>query len=227
MSSIRAISLHVDRFRGRRAALLRLLRDTAPDVACLHRVPRHPLSSTRLGLLASDTGMVVAGGGRLSAGAAVLTTLRVDVQEAVVHKGAGGGLVLAPGRLLDGQRFQVATLDPRGDVADQQALAAHLLALLGAGRGPAVVASPLGTGVPVHEMLATELVDLTPDAPATTPAQQPRTREHGLLGRGVHARLLPLPGAIGERPELLATVAVHRPVLVEVTLGRGTRETLG
>ena len=220
MSTLRILSLHVDRFRGRRAALLRVLRDTAPDIACLHRVPLRPLSATRLGVLASDTGMVVAGGGRLSAGAAVLTTLRVGVQEATVHRSPGGGFVLAPCRLLDGSRLQVATVDPRRSVGDQQALAAQLLALLGAvDAGSAVVASPLGTGVPVHEMLATELADLTPGAPPTTPAEQPRTREHGLLGRGVHARLLPLPGAVGERPELLSTVAVHRPVLVEVDLG--------
>ena len=220
MPTLRILSLHVDRFRGRRAALLRLLRDTAPDVACLHRLPRHPLSGTRLGALASATGMVVVGGGRLSAGAAVLTTLRVDVQDATVRRSPGGGFVLAPCRLLEGSGLQVATVDPRGAVADQQALAAELLARLGAGDpGPAVVASPLGTGVPVHEMLAAELDDLTPDAPATTPAQRPRTREHGLLGRDVRARLLTLPGAVGERPELLSTVALHRPVLVEVDLG--------
>lgn len=219
MPTLRVASIHVDRFRGRRSALLRLLRDTAPDVALLHRVPRHPLSSSRLGALASDVGMVVAGGGRPAAGAAVLTTLRLDVQGATVYRAAGGGLVLAPAQLVDGSRIQVATIDPRGAVADQQALAAHLLGLLGPSGTPTVVACPLGPGVPVADSLAALLRDLTPDGPATTPAEDPVRREHGLLGSAVCAEVLALPGDIGRAPELLALIAVHRPVLVEISLG--------
>lgn len=219
---VRVLAADVDRFRGSRAGLLRLLRDAAPDVALLHRVPTHPLSGHRLGALASDVGLVVVGGGRAARGAAVLTSLRVDARSTTAHSGAGGGLVLSTVRLTGGQTFRVATVDARGDDADAAAVAAHLLALLGPSDGPGtglptVVAGPL-PGTAAGDTLASLLADLTPGATPTSPAAEPVRRPLGLVGRDADVRQLGLPGEPGRRPVLLAAVLPARPTLVELAL---------
>lgn len=226
--TVRVLAADVDRFRGSRAGLVRLLRETAPDVVLLHRVPTHPLSGHRLGALASDTGLVVVGGGRASHGAALLTSLRVDPGGTTTHGGAGGGLVLTTGRLTGRQSFRVAVVDARGDDADAAAVAAHLLALLagsrtgtgtGTGTGlPTVVSGPL-PGTAAGDTLAALLPDLTPGATPTSPAAEPVRRPLGLLGTDADVRVLALPGEPGRRPVLLAKVLPARPVLVELTLG--------
>ena len=217
---VRVLAADVDRFRGRRAGLVRLLRDTAPDVALLHRVPTHPLSGHRLGALASDVGLVVVAGGRVAHGAALLTSLRVEPVRTVTHSGAGGGLVLATVRLTGGQRFRLATVDAPGDDAAAAAVAAHLIALLGEDDQtlPTVVAGPLG-GTAAGDTLARRLADLTPGAAPTSPAAEPVRRLLGLLGVGADAVPLGLPGEPGRRPALLAKVLPARPTLVQVTLG--------
>ena len=221
--TVRVLAADVDRFRGSRAGLVRLLRDTAPDVALLHRVPTHPLSGHRLGALASDVGLVVVAGGRIAHGAALLTSLRVEPVLTDTHSGTGGGLVLATVRLTGGQRFRLATVDARGDDAAAAAVAAHLIALLaehedGGKPLPVVVAGPLG-GTAAGDTLARRLVDLTPGAPPTSPAAEPVRRPSGLLGSDVDAVPIGLPGEPGRRPVLLASVLPARPTLIEVTLG--------
>ncbi|MGJ7441396.1 hypothetical protein [Aquipuribacter sp. MA13-6] len=216
--TVRVVAADVNRFRGSRGGLLRLLRDTAADVALLHRVPVHLASSHRLGALGSDVGLVVGAGGRASGGAAVLVSLRVEPTSTTVFRGAGGGLAVVTARLTGGQQLRVATLDVRGDEADQAALAAHLVSLLAADGVPTVVAGPL-PGTTAGDTLGRRLRDLTPDAAATTPAERPSSRPLGLLGCDVQAVGLALPGEPGRRPELLARVLPARPTLVEVTLG--------
>lgn len=219
MVSLRVLAADVDRFRGNRGGLLRLLRDSGADVALLHRVPTHPASSHRLGALGSDVGMVLGAGGRASSGAAVLTTLRVEPTSTAVFRGAGGGLALVTARLTGGQTFRVATVDARGGEADQAALAAHLVSLLGRPDGvPTVVAGPL-PGTAAGDTLARRLQDLTPDAAPTAPADVPSARPLGLLGGDVHAVEVALPGEPGRRPELMSRVLPARPTLVDVTLG--------
>lgn len=218
MTTVRVLAADVDRFRGSRGGLVRLLRDVGADVALLHRVPTHPASGHRLGALGSDVGLVVGAGGRDSGGAAVFTTLRVEVTGTTVFRGAGGGLALVAARLTGGRRLRFATLDARGDDEDQAALAAHLVSLVGAPDGvPTIVAGPL-PGTAAGDTLARRLPDLTPGASPTTPADEPRRRPLGLLGVDVSARALPLPGEPGRRPELLARVMPSRPTLLEVTL---------
>lgn len=216
--SLRVLAADADRFRGSRGGLLRLMRDSAADVALLHRVPTHLASSHRLGALGSDVGMVVGAGGRASGGAAVLTTLRVEPTSATVFRGAGGGLAVVTARLTGGQEFRLATVDVRGDEADQAALAAHLVSLLGRADGvPTLVAGPL-PGTTAGDTLARRLQDCTPGAAATTPADRPRTRPLGLLGSDVDAHEVALPGEPGRRPELLSAVLPGRPTLVDVAL---------
>jgi hypothetical protein len=216
--TVRVLAADVDRFRGNRAGLLRVLRDAAPDVALLHRVPTHPLSGHRLGALASDVGLVVAAGGRASGGAAVFTSLRLEPVATEVHAGAGGGLAVVTARLTGGQRLHLATVDTHGDEVDQVAVAAHLSALLGPPDGrPTLVAGPLAGGA-AGDALSHRFADLTPDLEADEPADRPRYRRLGLLGRDADARPIALPGEPGRRPELLAAVMPARPILVEVTL---------
>lgn len=218
-ATVRVLAADVDRFRGRRAGLVRLLRDTAPDVALLHRVPTHHLSSHRLGALASDVGMVVTAGGRDAAGAAVLTTLRVEPASTTVHSGEGGGTALVSARLTAGQRFRLAVLDTSGPDTDQVAVVAHLLSLLGRPdeQVPTVVAGAL-PGTAVGDALQRRFTDLTPTSAPTSPAAEPVRRPLGLLGEHVRARQVQLPGEPGRRPVLLAEVLPARPTLVEVTL---------
>lgn len=218
-ATVRVLAADVDRFRGSRAGLLRLLRDAAPDVALLHRTPTHPLSSHRLGALASDVGLVMTAGGRSAAGACVLTSLRVEPDATATHSGAGGGLALVDARLTRGERFRLAVLDARGEDADQVAVAAHLMSLLDeAGEQlPTVVAGPL-PGTAVGDALRRRFTDLTPAAAPTSPAAEPVRRPLGLLGHGVQAGPVTLPGEPGRRPVLLAKVLPARPTLVEVTL---------
>lgn len=217
--TVRILAADVDRFRGSRAGLVRVLREVSPDVALLHRVPTHPFSAHRLGALASDVGLVVVGGGRLARGAAVLTSLRVDARSTVTHRGAGGGLVLTTARLTGGETFRVGTVDARGDDADAAAVAAHLLALLGAPDPglPTVVAGPM-PGTAAGDTLASLLADLTPGAPPTSPAREPVRRPLGLVGSHAQVRTVALPGEPGRRPVLLAKVLPARPTLVELTL---------
>lgn len=217
-TTVRVLAADVNRFRGSRGGLLRLLRESAPDVALLHRVPVHPASSHRLGALGSDVGLVVGAGGRASGGAAVLVSLRVEPTSTTVFRGAGGGLAVLTARLTGGQQLRVATVDVRGDEADQAALAAHLVSLLSGRDGiPTAVAGPL-PGTTAGDTLGRRLRDLTPGAAATAPADRPSGRPLGLLGCDVQAVEVPLPGEPGRRPELLARVLPSRPTLVEVTL---------
>lgn len=223
--TVRVLALDVEGFRGSRAGLVRLLREAAPDVALLHRVPTHPLSGHRLGALASDVGLVVSAGGRRSAGAAVLTSLRVEPVRTVTHADAGGGLVMVTSRLTSGRRLRLATLDARGADTDQAALAAHLLSVLAqddalegdASALPTLVAGPL-PGATAGDVLQRRLTDLTPGAPPTTPASEPVRRPLGLVGEHAEVVPLPLPGEPGRRPVLLAKVLPSRPTLVELTL---------
>lgn len=64
------------------AALTRVVRAAAPDVACLQEVPRHAFAGHRVGALADACGLLWSGGGVRSGGTAVLTSLRVDQRSA-------------------------------------------------------------------------------------------------------------------------------------------------
>lgn len=216
--TVRVLAADVDRFRGNRAGLLRLLREVGPDIALLHRVPTHPLSGHRLGGLASDAGLVVAAGTKASGGAAVFTTLRIEPVDVTVHVGRGGGAALVQARLTGGQRLHVGTVDAHGNHYDAVAVADTVASLLGPADSVAtLVAAPL-PGSAAGDVLSRTLVDLTPGAPATSPADRPVGRPLGLLGRDAEVRPLELPGEIGRRPALLGRVLPSRPTLVEVTL---------
>lgn len=215
---LRVLAMDVHRFRGSRGGLVRLLRDAAPDVALLHRVPTHPLSGHRLGALASDTGLLVACAGADAGGAAVFASLRVEADRCRRHRGPGGGLAVVDARLTSGRTLRLVTVDASGDATDQADLVRHLVSVLGPAEGtPTVVAGPL-PGTSAGSSLRARFADLTPDAVPTTPADTPTHRPLGLLGQDVDARALDLPGEPGRRPELLARVGPSRPVLVELTL---------
>ncbi|MFC5382263.1 hypothetical protein [Aquipuribacter nitratireducens] len=217
-ATVRVLALDVDRLRGSRPGLLRVLRDTAPDVALLSHVPVHPLSRHRLGALASDVGLLVAVGGPETAGAAVLVSLRAEPTATQTYRGGGGGAALAELRLTAGQRFRVGVVDTRGDDEARATAAGDVLALLGPGDDtPTVLAGDL-PGSAGGDVLARRLADLTPGTGATTPADRPRVRPRGLLGGAATARPLDLPGAVGARPDLLSRVTPSRPDLVELVL---------
>ena len=82
---LRLMSWNVRSLRDDRDAVVRVLRACAPDVVFLQEAPRFLRAQSRLAALAREAGLVVAAGGRPSAGVAVLTTLRVDVDRSEDH----------------------------------------------------------------------------------------------------------------------------------------------
>ncbi len=231
MRSLRVLSLDVDRLRGRRAAVLRVLRETAPDVACLHRVPTHEFSGHRLGTLAADAGLLVAVGGR-PCGVAVLTALRVDVPLTWTRRRGRGSYALAGVRPLGASTTWVAALDVAGDPRARAALAGELLADLAARAGhpgeaakpavaPLLVSAPLTAGDPAAEVLLGTLSEVAVPAGSEAPgaagvAQGAGATRLGLLSRDVAVSGLPLPGEIGRHPEHLRFVGPLAPVVAEV-----------
>ncbi|MFZ0322928.1 MAG: endonuclease/exonuclease/phosphatase family protein [Actinomycetes bacterium] len=77
--SLRIVTWNVRSLRDDRLAVVQVLRSLAPDVVALQEVPRFLRSRSRLAALARESGLLVACGGRSSAGTALLAALRIDV----------------------------------------------------------------------------------------------------------------------------------------------------
>lgn len=78
-SNLRVITYNVHRLRDDRAALVRTVRELAPDVVVMQESPRRPWWRQADATLAHACGMVVAAGGLPAAGNLILTDLRVRV----------------------------------------------------------------------------------------------------------------------------------------------------
>lgn len=79
---LRVLSWNVHDLKDDVSALEQVLREVRPDVVCLQEAPRWPFSRHRLGALAGRSRLLFTAGGRVSAGVAILTSLRVDVRGA-------------------------------------------------------------------------------------------------------------------------------------------------
>ena len=81
MRPLRLMTWNVRSLRDNREAVVRVLRESAPDVLFVQEAPRFFRAQSKLAALAREAGLVVAAGGRPAAGVALFTTLRLDVVE--------------------------------------------------------------------------------------------------------------------------------------------------
>jgi endonuclease/exonuclease/phosphatase family metal-dependent hydrolase len=94
---LRVVSYNVHGLRDDRAALVRLLRELAPDVLVLQEAPRRLRWRQRCAALAHSLDLVVAVGGMPALGNLILTDLRVTVKQTWSVR-----FPLTPGRHLRG-----------------------------------------------------------------------------------------------------------------------------
>src|SRR5689334_14849389 len=80
MVRLRVLSYNIRSLRDDRAAVVRVIRDAAPDVVCLQEAPRFFRSVAVGAELASRVGLVTAGGGRMCGANLLLVRLAVDVR---------------------------------------------------------------------------------------------------------------------------------------------------
>lgn len=220
---LRVLTWNVRNHLGDPLAVQRVLRDAAPDVACLQEVSRWFGSRSRIAALARAAGLLYACGGRKSAGTALLTSLRTDVHEArAVRLPTSGwptrprGTATAVVRLPGTRPVRVASVHLGLDEAER----ARHVAAIGARRDgpPLVVAGDLNEppGGPSWAALG-HLADTDPDGGPTFPAAHPRVRIDAVLA---DARLTVVsagwPDGVDEADVLAASD--HRPVVAVLRL---------
>lgn len=208
------MTYNVRRLRDDRAAVVAVLRDSAPDVVALQEPPRGPLGRARLRALAQEAGLVpvVSGGGARTT--ALLARPGIDLQGA-----RGFRLPWRPGRTRRG--LAIAELGGLRIISIHLGLSArersaHLVRVL-----PLIAASHtclvLGDlneepGGPSWRRLGLHLRDLAPHAGPTHPASAPTTRIDAVLGsRGVVAS-----GAHVVTTEAARRASDHLPVVADV-----------
>ncbi len=146
---LRLMTWNVRSLRDDRAAIVRVLRASAPDVLFVQEAPRFLRAQSKLAALAREAGLVVAAGGRPAAGVALLTTLRVDVDAPASHRlTKTRGLHqrgLATARLTLGElSFMAASLHLGLDADERQRHTSEIATILGG--APAVVAGDFNEG---------------------------------------------------------------------------------
>ncbi len=82
MTTLRVVSYNLKDFTQDRHAAARVIRRLDPDVLCLQEVPRRLLSAWRVSAFAAECDLVWSGGHRGSGGTTILTSLRVQVEQA-------------------------------------------------------------------------------------------------------------------------------------------------
>lgn len=212
---------NVRSLRDYRDAVLRVIRECAPDVLFVQEAPRFLRARSKLAALAREAGLVVAAGGRPAAGVALLTTLRVDVDCARDHLLSKSprlhqrGLAVAQLTLGD-LSFAAASLHLGLDATERQRHASEIEQFLGG--GPAVVAGDFNersTG-PAWQALAAGRTDVgaAADLPTFSTAD-PRRRIDTILVP-TDWRVTPVsPLEILHESDLVAATD-HRPVIADV-----------
>ena len=228
-TDLRLLTWNVRDHLGDPLAVQRVLRDAAPDVACLQKVSRWPGSRGRLGSLARATGLYFTCGGRPSAGTAILTSGRTDVRAAAAGRlpvsgwrtrprGTASAVVRLPGT----QAVRIASVHLGLDETER---AGHVEAFVRqlADGVPTIVAGDLNEPPdgPSWRTLQRHLADTCPDGDRTFPATRPRSRIDAVLA---DPRLSVVsagwPEGVSEADVLAASD--HRPVLAVVRLVRAS-----
>ncbi len=212
---------NVRSLRDDREAVVRVLRQSAPDVLFVQEAPRFLRAQAKLAALARQSGLVVAAGGRPAAGVALLTTLRIDVDEPANHlltktpRLHQRGLAMA--RLTLGDRSFVGGSIHMGlDAVERRQHATEIVERVG--QDCSIVAGDLNetSSGPAWQTLAIGRRDVGADADLPTfSAKNPRRRIDAILVPDewtVHA-VSPL--EIVDESELVAATD-HLPVIVDV-----------
>jgi endonuclease/exonuclease/phosphatase family metal-dependent hydrolase len=213
------------------AALVRVVRAVAPDVACLQEVPRHPFAGHRVGALADACGLLWSGGGVRSGGTAVLTSLRVDQRSAYAarlpvsgrlarSRGFASAVVAVPG----GPAVTVVSVHLGLDAAERVRHARLVLDRLPEiGPAPYIIAGDLNEPPdgPAWQVFDAVVRDVAPGGGTTFPARAPRRRIDGLFASvGVVVQSARVVGvADGIDPADLVAASDHLPVVAELLIG--------
>ncbi len=222
---LKVLTWNVRDLLGDPFAVTRVLRAAQADVVCLQEAPRWPGSRNRLASLASDAGLFFVVGGRVSAGTALLVSLRTQVLSArAVRLPVRGwrtrprGAVTADVALVGSAPVRVTCLHLGLDEAERARHVAMLLAGQPDDR-PVLLAGDLNErpGGPSWQGLAARAVDPDPAAPATFRAARPRVRiDAVLVDPALEVRSSGFPAGVDEADVVAGSD--HRPVLAEVVL---------
>lgn len=220
MGRVRVMSYNIRALKDDRAALVRVVRAIDPDVLLLQEVPRHPMSGHRIAALASDCGLLWAGGGsRGMMSTTLLTSLRLDVLASGHHrfpvrwKDEPRGWAFARVRLPTGSPFTAVSVHLSLRTAEHAGHARLLRAAQDAS-GPLVVGGDINEkpGGPGWTPLAEGLVDVCRDA-KTFPAHAPHRRIDAIFASD-SLRPQPIPVDVAESDLVAATD--HRPLVVDL-----------
>jgi endonuclease/exonuclease/phosphatase family metal-dependent hydrolase len=233
---IRILTYNLRDLKDDQAAIIRVVRAVAPDVACLQEVPRHPFAGHRVGAFADACGLTWSGGGVRSGGTAVLTALRVDQRSAHAARlpvqgrftrtrGFASAVVAVPG----GPEVTVASVHLSLDAKEREQHAALVLAQLQHhSTAPYVVAGDLNEvpGSPAWRILGATLRDAVPLSQAgdgdvaTYPARSPRRRIDAVfVSPDVVVESVRLAGsAEGVDPADLLAATDHLPVIADLRI---------
>jgi endonuclease/exonuclease/phosphatase family metal-dependent hydrolase len=210
------------------AALIRVVRAVAPDVACLQEVPRHPFAGHRVGALADACGLLWSGGGVRSGGTAVLTSLRVDQRSSYAarlpvsgrltrSRGFASAVVAVPG----GPAVTVVSVHLSLDGGERSRHARLILDQVQAsGPAPYVIAGDLNEPPdgPAWRTFAGLVEDTSRDVGSTFPTRAPRRRIDAVLASaGVVVQSTRVVGiADGVDPADLLAASDHLPVVADL-----------
>lgn len=220
---LRLMTWNVRSLRDDRDAMVRVLRACAPDVLFVQEAPRFLRAQSKLAALARESGMVVAAGGKPAAGVALLTTLRVDVDQPTSillprTRGLHQRGVAVARVTVSGSSFTAVSLHLGLD-GDERLRHVHEILRLVDERGqPSVVAGDLNekAGASAWRALASEHLDVGAEADRPTyPARDPRQRiDAVLVPRAWKVAAVSPTDIVGETDLIAATD--HRPVVVDV-----------
>jgi len=218
---LRLMTWNVRSLRDDRSAVVRMIQTCAPDVLFVQEAPRFLRARSKLAALAREAGLVVASGGRPAAGAALLTTLRVDVDGPTSHLLERTPRLhqrgLAKAQLTFGSfSFTAASVHLGLDARERQRHASEIAGLLGAGQS--VVAGDFNESStePAQQSLAAgrQDVGVAADLPTFSTAN-PRRRIDTILVP-TDWQVTPVsPLEILHESDLLAATD-HRPVIADV-----------
>jgi len=207
-------------------AVHRVLRDADADIACLQEVSRYPRSRTRLAALARRAGMLFACGGRISAGTAVLTSYRADVQRVAAEPLPVQGLLTRPrgwagvvAGLPGTKPVAVLSIHLGLDAAERADHVQRLLAVMERSAVPGVVAGDINESPdgPSWRTLGKQLRDPGEGSAPTFSVTRPRRRIDAILvDPSVEVVSYGWPDGVAEAD--VHAASDHRPVLAELRL---------
>ena len=220
---LRLMTWNVRSLRDDRAAVVRVIKRSAPDVLFVQEAPRLFRARSKLAALARESGLVVACGGKPAAGVAILTTMRVDVERVSEHllsKTEGlhqRGLAVAE-CVLSGRRFVAASLHLGLKPEERERHATEIERSVSAAALPTVLAGDFNETAdgPAWQRLANGHRDIDAEqASLTFPSKAPRRRIDAILVPSDWDVSVVSPHEIVDESDLIAATD-HRPVIADV-----------